>query len=167
MESISADRRTELLVATTASIWKLELLDAYGFDAARRALTPAEAEASLAPIVEETAALSSAGIELHRIKTISEPASAYMRGGYHLAALLVEVGEDIRYLPRRLTSGLLLPGNDMFVLDGSSVMFNLHDGDGNQVGVQWDDDPALVKQCRIVFEATWSVAIPHRDYTLA
>ncbi|KAB2340890.1 hypothetical protein F8566_44065 [Actinomadura rudentiformis] len=52
----------------------------------------------------------------------------------------------------------------MFVLDGKAVMFNLHDGDANPAGQQWDDDQALVRQCQDSFEARWTVAVPHRDH---
>jgi uncharacterized protein DUF6879 len=162
MESISAERRNELVAAAT-STWKLELLDRYGIDTAR---SQEETERVRAQAVAEIAAWSAAGVEMHRIKTVSEPPSAYMRGAYEFSSHLVDAGEDIRWLPRRLSSTLFLPGNDMFVIDGRFVMFNLHDGDGNPAGQQWDDDSAVVQRCREAFEAAWAVAVPHRDYKL-
>lgn len=165
MESISAERRSQLVAAVTTSLWKLELLDRYGVDVAHRT-DPDRLKEVRAGAVSETAAWADAGIEQRRIKTISEPPSEYMRGAYDFASHLVEAGEDIRWLPRRLASTLLLPGNDMFVLDGKAVMFNLHDGDTSPAGQQWADDPALVVRCREAFEAAWAVAIPHRDYKL-
>ncbi|MFC4912978.1 DUF6879 family protein [Actinomadura gamaensis] len=167
MEWISAERREELYAGACASVWKLELRDRYGVDAARRQLSRDEVVASMAPAVAATRAKVEAGVDLRRIKTISEPPSAYMRGAYDVASLLVEAGEDIRWLPRRLASGLLLPGNDMFVLDGKAVMFNVHDGDDNPAGQQWDSDQALVARCREAFEAAWSVAVPHEEYRAA
>lgn len=166
MESISAERRGELLAATSMSLWKLELLDRYGIDLAYSD-DPAEVERVMSSAVAETAAWAAAGIDQRRIKTIFEPASEYMRGAYVFASHLVEAGEDIRWLPRRLASTLFLPGNDMFVIDGAFVMFNLHDGDSNPAGQQWDNDPELVKRCKDAFEAAWTVAVPHRDYKSA
>jgi hypothetical protein len=164
MEWISAERRDELYFAASVSVWKLELRDRYGVDSARRSLSPSEVAESVRPVVAATRAKLEAGVDLRRIKTVSEPPSDYMRGAYDVASLLVEAGEDIRWLPRHLASGLLLPGNDMFVLDGKAVMFNVHDGDDNPAGQQWDDDPALVESCSAAFEAAWSVAVRHRDY---
>jgi hypothetical protein len=161
MESISAERRSQLIAAVTTSFWKLELLDRYGVDLDR---DQDETERVRSAAVAETVAWAEAGIEQRRIKTLSEPASRYMHRAYEFASYLVEAGEDIRWLPRRLASALLLPGNDMFVLDGKAVMFNLHDGDTNPAGQQWADDPDLVRQCQASFEAAWAVAIPHRDY---
>ncbi|MCP2342961.1 DUF6879 family protein [Actinomadura rupiterrae] len=163
MESISAERRSELIAATAVSLWKLELLDRYGIDVSRRS-DPEQVEAVRAAAVEQTAARVAKGIELRRIKTVSEPASEYMRGAYAFTSRLVEAGEDVRWLPRRLASALFLPGNDMFVIDGAMVMFNLHDGDTNPAGQQLDDDPVLVARCREAFEAAWVLAVPHRDF---
>lgn len=164
MESISAERRNELVAGATVSRWKLELRDRYGIDISRRATDPEAAKAVRAEAVEATAARATAGVVMRRIKTISEPASEYMRGAYEFSSQLVEAGEDIRWLPRRLTSNLFLPGNDMFVIDDAFVMFNLHDGDDGPAGQQWNDDPALVARCRGAFEAAWEVAVPHKDY---
>ncbi|MFC4048272.1 DUF6879 family protein [Actinomadura syzygii] len=165
MESISAERRNELVAGATASRWKLELRDRYGIDISRRAADPEAANVVRAKAVEATAARAAAGVEMRRIKAISEPVSEYMRGAYEFSSQLVEAGEDIRWLPRRLASSLFLPGNDMFVIDGAFVMFNLHGGEDAPAGQQWDDVPALVAQCREAFEAAWAVAVPHKDYT--
>jgi hypothetical protein len=79
----------------------------------------------------------------------------------------VDAGEDIRWLPRRFTSELLLPGNDFFVIDDFFVMFNLHDGDDAPTDQQYSESPELIARCRDAFEAAWVVAIPHRDYHTA
>ncbi|GAA4235998.1 hypothetical protein GCM10022254_44550 [Actinomadura meridiana] len=163
MEWISTERRSELLAATTTSVWKLELLDRYGIDLAYSD-DPGEVERVMSSAVTETAAWAAAGIEQRRIKTISEPASKYMRGAFVFASHLVGAGEDIRWLPRRLASTLFLPGNDMFLIDDAFAMFNVHDGDSNPAGQQRENDPRLVKRCKEAFEAAWTVAVPHRDY---
>ncbi|WP_242891065.1 DUF6879 family protein [Actinomadura litoris] len=165
MESISAERRNALVAGAVASRWKLELRDRYGIDISRLAADPEAAQAVRAGAVEATAKRAAAGVVMRRIKMISEPASEYMRGAYEFSSQLVEAGEDIRWLPRRLASSLFLPGNDMFVIDGAFVMFNLHDGDDGPSGQQWDDDATLVARCREAFEAAWAVALPHKDYT--
>lgn len=42
----------------------------------------------------------------------SEPLSDYQRWSYSIAHPMIDAGEDIRWVPRRLTSSICLPGND-------------------------------------------------------
>ncbi|MEV4383972.1 DUF6879 family protein, partial [Streptosporangium sp. NPDC049644] len=42
---------------------------------------------------------------------VSEPLSDYQRWSYSIAHQMVEAGEDIRWVPRRLVSSIPLPGN--------------------------------------------------------
>ncbi|MBO2448373.1 hypothetical protein J4573_14810 [Actinomadura barringtoniae] len=103
-------------------------------------------------------------MSIRRIKVLSEPSSEYMRHALDVAGHLVNAGEDTRWLPRRQTSDLLLPGNDFFVLDGEVVIFNVLDGDDGRAEQQLWTEADVVEQCRSAFESAWARAVPHRDY---
>ncbi|GAA2616064.1 hypothetical protein SMC26_09615 [Actinomadura fulvescens] len=168
MELISTERRNEL-IDSASLILKLELRDAYAVDAvlldAWRAGDPQGVVSSFveswADGVRED---FERGQRTRRIRVVSEPLSEYQRYLFDVQTPAVEAGEDIRWLPRRLTSSLLLPGNDMFVLDGDCLVFNVLGGDNQRAEIQFSDDPAMVKSCRDAFEAAWSVSIRHREY---
>jgi Family of unknown function (DUF6879) len=106
-----------------------------------------------------------AGRVLRRLRVVSEPVTEYIRFEWLDAAELVKAGEDIRWLPRQRASGLLLPGNDLWCFDGESVVFTCLSGDGEVQGYEMTTDPELVGQVVAAFEAAWSAAIPHGEYT--
>jgi hypothetical protein len=156
------------LTARARTKLKLELRDSYAVDAAllaawRRGDHAAVAE-RMTPFLERLTAQVAAGVALRRIKVVSEPLSEYMRYAVDVSGAAVTAGEDIRWLPRRLTSILLLPGNDFFVLDDEIALFNVLDGDDGRAEQQLWAEPEVVAQSRGAFEAAWAVAIPHRDY---
>lgn len=168
MELISVQHRGELIKKSRTSL-KLELRDNYAIDAtamdAWRRGGAAEARKLVRPYAEQLAPKIAAGEKvLRRVKVISEPPSEYMRQALDVAGELVEAGEDIRWLPRRLTSTLFLPGNDFFVLDARTVIFNVLDGDDGRAEQQLYDEPGLVADCLEAFESAWRVAVPHRDF---
>ena len=53
---------------------------------------------------------------IRRARVVSEPLSNYQRWSYGIAYPMVEAGEDIRWVPRRLSS-IALPGNDFYLFD--------------------------------------------------
>ena len=77
---------------------------------------------------------------------------------------MVEAGEDIRWVPRRLVSSVALPGNDFFLFDDRLAVFLLYSGSGLATGKLGSADPAVVRLCRSAFEAVWKLSIPHREY---
>jgi hypothetical protein len=167
MELISVEQRNELILSARTRL-KLELRDRYAVDEAtldawRRGDIEA-VQARMKPIADRIAAQVADGVSVRRIKVVSEPPSEYMRLVLETSGTLVEAGEDIRWLPRRLTSALLLPGNDLFVLDSKIVVFNVLDGDDGRAEQQLYTDPEIVERCRETFEAVWPLAIPHRAY---
>lgn len=81
------------------------------------------------------------------------------------AAQLVSAGEDVRWLPRRNTSKLLLPGNDFWMFDRRTVAFTHFSGDGHVLDHQVSTDPEVVEACSEAFEEAWKIAIPHDEYT--
>jgi hypothetical protein len=107
------------------------------------------------------------GVCIRRARIVSEPVTAYTRFLHATATLPnIEAGEEVRWLPRRLASHIALPGNDFWLFDGERVLFNLFTGDGDWAGQEITDDPRVVELCRSGFEAVWSAATPHGDYTI-
>ncbi|TMR91304.1 DUF6879 family protein [Nonomuraea basaltis] len=167
MESISPERRGEL-IRSTRHYLKLELRDNYQVDrdllsAWRR--DPSEVLAGPALAWRDRVVLDlSEGRSWRRLRVVSEPLSEYHKFAYEFAGPGVEAGEQMRYLPRRLTSAIPLPGNDCFVLDGRTVMFNVLDGDNQRVDIQLTTDPDVVKFCTDTFETAWTLAVPYAEY---
>ncbi|WP_433332948.1 DUF6879 family protein [Spirillospora sp. CA-294931] len=167
MEPISAKRRRELLDAAR-EVLKIELLDRYPVDAEQFAAWQAgdteKVAASYAAWRDEMAADSAAGVIFKRVRVVSEPLSEYQRMAVEWSGLGVEAGEQLRWLPRRLVSAVPLPGNDCFVMDRTSVMFNVHDGDGVIAENQVSDAPDVLRFCLKAFERAWEMATPHDQY---
>ena len=111
-------------------------------------------------------AARSRGVIIRRARIVSEPISEYIRWEYGITFTNVEAGEDIRWLPRRRASDLLLPGNDFWVFDDRVVLWNHFTGEGEVSPEGWEitEDPAQVKACASAFESVWDRAVPHGDY---
>jgi hypothetical protein len=105
-----------------------------------------------------------AGRSVRRARIVSEPLSDYQRWSYSIAHPMVEAGEDIRWVPRRLVSSIALPGNDFYLFDDRLAVFLLYAGNGLAVDKVTSIDPDDIKLCRSAFEAVWKLSIPHRDY---
>lgn len=108
----------------------------------------------------------SRGVMVRRARVVSEPASEYIRYEHSCTPQNVAAGEHVRWLPRRLASGLLVPGNDLWIFDDRVIRYGLFSGDGAFVGHVMEDDPATVKRHAESFEAVWDRAIPHEDYRI-
>lgn len=104
------------------------------------------------------------GVAMRRLRVVSEPLSDYTRYEHAGTPVMIGAGEDVRWLPRRAVSDLLLPGNDFWLVDDKLVRFNLFDGDGRIVEPQASDDPVTVERCASAYEAAWARAIPHTEY---
>jgi hypothetical protein len=106
------------------------------------------------------------GVRFRRARIVSEPVTAYTRFLYSVTRSNIEAGEDVRWLPRRFASRIALPGNDFWLFDDERVLFNLFTGDGDWAGQETTDEPGVVELCRSGFEAVWSMATPHEDYSI-
>jgi hypothetical protein len=106
-----------------------------------------------------------AGRSVRRARIVSEPLSDYQRWSHSIADPMVEAGEDIRWVPRRLVSSVALPGNDFYLFDDRLAVFLLYGGNGLTAGMVRSADPADLRLCRTAFEAAWKRSIPHREYT--
>lgn len=105
-----------------------------------------------------------AGRSVRRARIVSEPLSDYQRWSYSIAYPMVEAGEDIRWVPRRLVSSVALPGNDFYLFDDRLAVFLLYAGSGLGTGMISSSGPADLRLCRSAFEAAWKLSIPHSDY---
>jgi hypothetical protein len=107
---------------------------------------------------------AAAGASMRRAHIVSEPLSEYQRWVHGITGPMVDAGEDIAWVPRRLVSTIAIPGNDYYLLDDLRVVFLVYTGDGLNKEFQLYTDPEVVQLCRTAFEAVWGHAIPHRDY---
>jgi hypothetical protein len=79
----------------------------------------------------------------------------------------LEVGEDIRWLPRHLLPDeIVFPvnGNDWWIFDDLLVAVGHFRDDGSVQGHEIITDPAVVTDCVRVRDQLWSIAIPHSEY---
>ncbi|MGW9347576.1 DUF6879 family protein [Nocardiopsis flavescens] len=123
----------------------------------------AESKAGWLDLMRATAAR---GVRLRRVRIVSEPVTEYIRFEHEGTPQNLAAGEDIRWLPRSRTSGLALPGNDCWIFDGSTVLFNHFTGDGAWVGNEISTDSEVAGMCARAFESAWELGVPHRDHTL-
>jgi hypothetical protein len=107
-------------------------------------------------------------VQFRRARIVSEPVTDYIRFEHAItSALNVAAGEEVRWLPRRQSSALCLPGNDFWVFDDRLVRFGHFAGDGEFIDHELSDDPAVVRLCTAAFAAVWERAIDHARYRLA
>jgi hypothetical protein len=173
LEPISEDERDTYLTAYQREALHLEMRDVYATDIERsrfqqwlngEPLDPAAEAEWWSPWFELMAKNIAAGKTLRRLRIVSEPVTAYIRFEWLDAAQLVLAGEDVRWLPRRQASTLMLPGNDCWIFDRETVAFTYFSGDGHVLGHEKTTDPQVVEPALAAFEAAWSIATPHADY---
>lgn len=174
MEPISAEKRNQYLATFRREAVHLEMRDVYATIIERERFQTwlrgeslnAEAEAEWwRPWFELMSGNKEAGKTPRRLRIISEPVTDYIRFEWLDAAELVRAGEDVRWLPRRHTSTLLLPGNDFWMFDRETVAFTHFSGDGHVLDHEMTTDPQVVAACATAFEDAWKIAIPHNEYT--
>lgn len=105
-----------------------------------------------------------AGRSVKRARIISEPLSDYQRWSHSIAAPMVEAGEDIRWIPRRLVSTVAIPGNDFYLFDDRLAVFLHYTGNGLSAGMAATEDRGVVNLCRSAFQAVWRFSVPHSEY---
>ncbi|MEU8523552.1 DUF6879 family protein [Streptomyces sp. NPDC048577] len=161
---------TALLRSAERSAVHLEMRDSYMadplFDAWRdgREMELPDAYGQWQDLVKETAAR---GVAVRRARVVSEPVTDYIRWEHSLTSRHnVAAGEAVRWLPRRLASDLMLPGNDLWLIDDRLVLFHWFTGDGEWAGHEVTEDPTVVKTVTAAFEAVWERAIEHEEYAV-
>ncbi|CDR05821.1 DUF6879 family protein [Streptomyces iranensis] len=106
------------------------------------------------------------GVKVRRARVVSEPLSEYIRYEHSCTFQNILAGEEVRWLPRRLASDLLLPGNDLWLFDNDLIRFGLFSGEGAFVGHTLSVDPDVSKNVSEAFESIWSRALPHDRYSI-
>jgi hypothetical protein len=169
MASLSQDEFIEAVNGFADSSLHLEMRDSYGTEvelprmAAWVAGEPDD-YAWLAPYCADLKTWAGAGKSVRRARIVSEPLSTYRRWSYGNATVMVDAGEDIRWVPRRLVSSIALPGNDFFLLDHRLVIFLHYAGNGLNSAYTSSTDPHDLTLCAAAFEAVWTLGVPHREY---
>ncbi|WP_194906195.1 DUF6879 family protein [Catenulispora rubra] len=174
MESLDLEGWTRLFDGCQRTACHLEMRDNYAVqeeleDIAKwragkwTARDDAESKADWLELMRKTA---SRGVSLRRARIVSEPATEYIRFEHFGTPQNIEAGEQVRWLPRAQASGIALPGNDFWVFDGATALFNHFTGDGGWVGNELTSDPKVARLCSEAFEAVWALATPHDDYVV-
>jgi hypothetical protein len=158
-----------VLRACTTSAVHLEMRDAYTpDDPLFLAWLAGEREEFAAhetrPWVDLIREVTGRGVRVRRARVVSEPVTDFIKFEHDATASNVAAGEEVRWLPRHLATGLLLPANDYWVFDGQRARFNYFSGPGEFLDTRMCDDSAIVSQCADAFEAVWERGIQHQDY---
>jgi hypothetical protein len=103
---------------------------------------------------------------MRRARVVSEPVTEYIRYEHSCTPQNLAAGEEVRWLPRRLASDLLFPGNDCWLFDNDLIRFGLFPGGGAFVERTLCDAPDVIKNVSEAFEAIWNRALPHDRYTI-
>lgn len=106
------------------------------------------------------------GVTMRRARIVSEPVTTYIRFEHSGTPLNIEAGEQVRWLPRRKTLGIPLPGNDLWLVDDRIVRFNHFNGNGDVVEPEVSEEWGVIELCRSAFEMVWERAIPHDEYKI-
>lgn len=169
MELIEREGLTEAMASFQREALHLEARDAYGTQVeiphlARWAAGEPDDLEWLTPWCDNVRAGVAEGKRFRRARIVSEPLSEYQQWSYSIADPMVEAGEDIRWVPRRLVSGIAFPGNDFWLFDQSVAIFTIFAGNGLIVERQRWTDPSVIRLCKAAFEAAWRLSIPHHEY---
>ncbi|MEU4410608.1 DUF6879 family protein [Streptosporangium sp. NPDC023963] len=173
-EALTFDQWTAMFRSCERSAVHLEMRDLYAVSAedpmfsawrAGHRDDPADEASWWRPWLSLMRETTDRGVEVKRARIVSEPVTEYIRFEYDVSFTNLAAGEQVRWLPRRLASGIALPGNDFWLLDGDRVQFNHFTGDGDWAGVEWCEEPDVVKLCAAAFEAVWAAGTDHGDYT--
>ncbi|MBZ4320858.1 DUF6879 family protein [Streptomyces huiliensis] len=164
----------ELLGSARSSAFHLEMRDVYtvaeereSFAAWRRGERIDDSESPMwrdwVALVRRTVGR---GVQMRRARIVSEPVTDYIRFEHAGTSVIVDAGEQVRWLPRSEASGIALPGNDFWLIDGRSVRFNVFTGDGVPAEPQFGEDETVARLCAAAFEEVWKRAVPHEEYKI-
>jgi hypothetical protein len=169
MASITDDEFAQLLSGFERDAVHLETRDAYGTSVelpymAKWAAGEPDDLVWLQDWCDTLRGHVAAGRSVRRARVVSEPLSEYQRWSYSIAHSMVDAGEDIRWVPRRLVSSIAFPGNDFYLFDDRLVVFLIYAGSGLGVDKITSTDPHDVRLCRSAFEAAWTLSVAHHEY---
>ena len=116
------------------------------------------------PWIDLVGAAVRRGVVVRRAHVVSVPLSESARFEHAGTVNNLAAGEEVRWLPRSLAADLALPGTDFWVFDGRLVRFGHFTGDGEWIGQEIREEPAVAKLCASAFEAVWERATPHSRF---
>lgn len=169
MASITDEQFEDLLLTFEHDAIHLETRDAYGTETelphmAEWAAGKSDSLDWLQGWCDTLRRAVKAGKSVRRARIVSEPLSDYQRWSHSIAQPMVDAGEDIRWVPRRLASSVAFPGNDFYLFDNRLAVFLLYTGNGLAAGKLTSTDPSDIRLCRSSFETAWKLSIPHSEY---
>ncbi|MFD4399249.1 DUF6879 family protein [Kitasatospora sp. NPDC058478] len=164
----------EGLAKAKVSAVHLEMRDAYqpsdpefiAWQQGKRLDPAAERSSWWRPFLDVVTETTARGVVMRRARVVSEPVTDYIRYEHDVTFPNVRAGEQIRWLPRRKAADIALPGTDLWLFDGSSVLFTYFSGVGEVVDREWRTEPTVVELVKSAFEAVWDRATPHEEYRL-
>jgi hypothetical protein len=169
MTSISAAEFDQLLTSFKHEAIHMEMRDAYGTAVelphmAKWAAGEADDLMWLRGWCDALREHVKAGRSVRRARVVSEPLSDYQRWSHSIAHPMLQAGEDIRWIPRRLVSSIPFPGNDFYLFDEHLIVFLHYAGNGLAVDRVTSTDPSDIRLCRSAFEAAWALSVAHSEY---
>jgi hypothetical protein len=169
MDSITYEEFDALFTSFNQEALHLEMRDSYGTAAEIPHLRRWEAGEPddtdwLQSWFDLVSAGTQAGKVFRRARIVSEPISNYQKWVLKDTHLYVEVGEDIRWVPRSRVSTVALPGNDFWLFDDEVVVFLIFAANGLVVDRCTTTDRGAIELCRTSFEEVWKLSIPNDEY---
>jgi hypothetical protein len=114
-----------------------------------------------------TSETTARGVQVRRLRIVSEPVTEYVRYEYDVTAgFNIASGEEVRWLPRDRAVGLLLPAVDCWIFDEKITVANHFDGYGGNLRHEQFDDAALSAHYTAAFNRVWERAVPHMEYAI-
>ena len=169
--SPTLEKFADLLAGATRSAVHLEMRDVYAvndpsFDLWRKG-EPFDRSEREAMWKDVLAGPLSRGVVVRRARIVSEPVTDYIAYEHAVTASTnIEAGELVRWLPRRLSVDLALPGADFWLFDDTIIQWNHFSGDGTVQPSEVSTDPAAIRLCSTAFEAVWERGTDHSDFQL-
>ncbi|MFE9063233.1 DUF6879 family protein [Streptomyces violaceusniger] len=163
---------SELLANTRESAVHLEMRDDYGTNPRLEAwqrgerVDWADRESWWHPFHQTIADAVARGVVIRRARIVSEPVSEYIRWEHYATHANIIAGEEVRWLPRRQATDLLMPANDFWLFDGNLLRIHHFAGDGSHVTDELNTEAEALKMCSVAFEEIWQRAIPHSEYII-
>ncbi|MEU9890142.1 DUF6879 family protein [Sphaerisporangium sp. NPDC051011] len=161
----------QYLQTCTVSAVHLEMRDGYmqndpDYDAWKNGyhIDPGDRRSWWRPWLQNIVDATSRGVKVRRVRIVSEPLSQYIRYEYDVTFPNIRAGEEIRWLSRRKTSDLALPGNDFWLFDERLLLITHFSGEGDVVDRELSTDVGLIKHASDAFESVWRRAVPHEKY---
>ncbi|MFE0683111.1 DUF6879 family protein [Streptomyces sp. NPDC058961] len=101
------------------------------------------------------------GVVIRRARVVSEPVTDYIRWEHYVTRGNITAGEQVRWLSRRRSTDIPLPGNDFWLFDDRLLRVHHFSGDGQVVEDEITQEPRTIRLCSTAFEAVWERAVPH------